>query len=79
MNMTSIRMLMEERDDSGPGTVGLMPCASVKSERRHLAGKEVIGGRPGRGVVHDETMPVGPSEVFDIASHVLCEKGIGFA
>ena len=70
---------MEERDGSGPGTVGLMPCASVKSERRHMAGKEVIGGRSGRGVGHDETMPVGSSDIFDSANHVLCGKGIGFA
>ena len=75
--MTLIRGLMEGRDDSGPGTDGLMPCGSVKSERRHMAGKEVIGGRPGRGV-QDETMPVGPSEIFDIGNHVLCGKGIGF-
>ena len=78
--MTLIRVLMEERDDSGPGTVGLMPCASVKSERRNMAGKEVIcGRRPGHGVGHDETIPVGSSDIFDIANHILGGKGIGFA
>jgi hypothetical protein len=73
--MTLIRLLREERDDSGPGTDDVMPCASVKSERRHMAGKEVIGGRPGRGVVQDETMPVGPSEIFDIGTMFSVGRG----
>jgi hypothetical protein len=55
------RALIDERDDSGPETVGSMPCGSAKGRaKRHMAGKKVISGQCYGGIIS----PVGPGGSF---------------